>query len=280
VVLNGDCSKQELGRNFLKRIKGHFANEVAVVTPNGDYLAGSLATGLKKWQELPAEQRTKLAPLGTQDPELEPTPPPGGLILQVFSRALTHAGDGFTPYKTKVSRSWEPGRDFAWLTEPEWRSLIPSAAEPGTAQAVAAPIQDRLIRRYLIDLVRVGGNGGPRRPEQVLAKELNVTVKQVTPSAMCLELKGSARLSSSEGPVKGKPKVDQFQLSGRIDYDVPRKAISRFVLLAFSETGHFDEINNEVRPLGILFEQLESKTPADRAAPSSWGKDYFSTAGR
>jgi hypothetical protein len=279
-VLNGDCGKQELGRTFLKRIKGHFANETAVATPNGEYLSSSLAAGLKKWKGLPAEGRKKLQPLGAHDPNLEPTPPPGGLILQVFSRALTRVGGDFVPYKTRVSRSWEPGRDFAWLTEPEWRSLIPAPVGPGVRQAVAAPIQDRLIRRYLIDLVRVGGNGGPRRPEQVLAKELTVTVKQVSPTMIRLELRGSARLSSGEGPRKGQPKIDEFQLTGRIEYDVTRKAISRFDLLAFSETGHFDEINNEVRPLGIVFERLEGKTSAERAAPSSWGKDYFQAAAR
>lgn len=216
--------------------------------------------------------------MGAHDPDLEPTPPPRGLVLQVFSRALTREGGDLVPYKTKVSRSWEPGRDFVWLTESEWQSLIPAAPEPGAVQVVVAPIQDRLIRRYLIDLVRVGGNGGPRRPEQVLAKNLTLAVEKASPAMIRLHLKGSARLASGEGPRKGKPKIDEFQLSGHIDYDVPRKTINRFELLAFSETGHFDEINNEVRPLGILFERLEAQSPAERSAPSSWGKDYFQPA--
>ena len=279
-MLNGDCGKQELGRTFLKRIKGHFANEVAVVTPNGEYLSSSLTAGLQKWKELPAEQRKKLEPMGAHDPDLEAAPPPGGLILQVFSRALARVGGELVPYKTKVSRSWEPGRDFVWLTESEWRSLIPATPQPGAAQVVAAPIQDRLIRRYLIDLVRVGGNGGPRRPEQVLARELTVTVEQVSPTMIRLRLKGSARLSNGEGPIKEQPRIDAFQLTGRVEYDVTRKTINRFELLAFSQTGHFDEINNEVHPLGILFERLEGNTPAERSPPSSWGKDYFQAAVR
>src|SRR5262249_13675894 len=161
--------------------------------------------------------RTKLQSLGAHEPDLEPSPPPGGLILQVFSRALTHVGGEFVPYKTKVSRSWEPGRDFAWLTESEWRSLLPATLHPGVRQVVAAPIQDRLIRRSVIDLGRVGGNGGPRRPEQVLAKDLTVTAKQVSPTMIRLHLKGSARLSTDEGPKKGQPKIDEFQLTGRIE---------------------------------------------------------------
>jgi hypothetical protein len=280
VVLNGDCAKQELGRTFLKRMKGHFANEMAIVTPNGEYLSGYLAPGLKKWQELPADRRTKLVEMGAYDPSLEPTPPPGGLILQVFSRALTRVDGKLVPYKTKVSRSWEPGRDFVWLTAAEWRSLVPTSARPGARQEVPAALQDRLIRRSLIDLVRVGGNGGPRRPEQVLARELTVTVAEASPTTVRLELKGSARLTCSVSQVKGQPRIDEFQLTGRAVYDVQRQAITRFELLAFSATGHFDEINNEIRPMGIFFERLEGRTPAERAAPSSWGKDYFKAVAR
>jgi hypothetical protein len=200
--------------------------------------------------------------------------------LRVFARALTRADGKLVPYKTEVSRSWEPGRDFVWLTEAEWRSLIPAEPQPGARQEVAAPIQDRLIRRYLIDLVHVGGNGGPRRPEQVLAQDLSVTVEQASPQRVRLRLQGSARLSSDEGPAKGKPKIDDFRLTGRVEYDVTRKVISRFDLLAFSQTGHFDEIHNRVRPMGIFFERLEGKTPAERSPPSSIGKDYFRTASR
>jgi hypothetical protein len=280
VVLNGDCAKQELGRNFLKRIKGHFANEVAVTTANGQFLSAYPVEGLKKWKALPEQDRKQLEPMGAFDPRLEATPPPGGLLLQVFARALTRADGKLIPYKTNVSRSWEPGRDFAWLTEAEWQSLLPATPRPGARQQVAAAIQDRLIRRYLIDLVRVGGNGGPRRPEEVLARELSVTVEHTSRSTVRLRLEGSARVSSSEGPIKGKPKIDDFQLIGRMEYDATRKTISRFVLLAFSPTGHFDEIHNQVRPLGIVFERLEGMTPAERSPPSSWGKDYFQAASR
>jgi hypothetical protein len=227
------------------------------------------------WKAMPAAERKVLKSMGAYDPALDATPPPDGLILHVFARALTRSEGKLAPYKTDVARSWEPGRDFAWLTKSEWQSLVPAPLESGARHAVAAPIQDRLIRRYLIDLVRVGGNGGPRRPDQVLARDLTVIVHDAKRDVIHLRIEGSARLSSDEGPVGGKPKVDDFHLTGRMEYDVTRKTINRFELLAFSETGHFDEIHNEVRPMGIFFERIEGKTPAERASPSSWGKDYL-----
>ena len=41
-------------------------------------------------------------------------------------------------------------------------------------------ITDRICRRYLIDLVRIGGEGGPRNPKDVIAQELTLTVTETT----------------------------------------------------------------------------------------------------
>ena len=82
------------------------------VTANGKMLSPYLDEGLKKWQALPEAERTQLDAIGAFDPAKEPAPPPGGLILQVYARALVRDDAGrFEPYKTEVSRSWEPGRD-------------------------------------------------------------------------------------------------------------------------------------------------------------------------
>jgi hypothetical protein len=79
-----------------------------------------------------------------------------------------------------VACSREAGRDHLWLTELETKSLMPDAPEVGSREQVAAPIVDRICRRYLIDLVRVGGNGGPRRPEDVIREQLQVIVASVS----------------------------------------------------------------------------------------------------
>ena len=80
------------------------------------------------------------------------------------------------------------------------------------------------------------------------------------------------------GARPGEPKVDTFQLLGRVDYDAGKKAVTRFDFIAFSPTGHYDEVHRKVLPLAILFELSPGATPADRAAPSSFDKHYFSKA--
>jgi hypothetical protein len=265
---------------FLRRLAGHFANETAVATPNGKVLSADPAAGLAKWQQLPQAERRRLEDLGRFDPKADPAPPRGGLILKVYARGLERDGAGrLQVYRLpRAHLSQEPGRDFLWLTEPEWRSLVPARAEPGQRLAVPPALVDRICRRYLIDLVRIGGEGGPRRPDQVLGQGLTLTVLEATPGAVRLRLDGQARYRT-QGPEHGAPgkegRVDEFRLLGFLDYDAATKVLTRFDAVALSETGHFDEIGRCVLPLGVAFELTRGQTPADRVRPSSFYQDYF-----
>jgi hypothetical protein len=269
---------------FLKRVKGHFANEVAVVTPNGRMLSADLSAGLAQWKQLPKAERKQLDDLGPYDPAVYPAPPPRGLILKVYARGLERDDEGrlhiYRNPKAHLSR--EPGRDHLWLTEAEWKSLVPARCRKGDSFAVPGPIADRICRRYLIDLVRVGGNGGPRRPEQVLSQEVGLTVTEVSSERIRLRLDGSARfvIHGPEYGAKGKEgKVDDFRLLGFLDYDARREAFTRFDMVALSETGHFDEAGQAIRPLGVAFQLTRGDVPADRVAPSSFTKVYFGKRG-
>jgi hypothetical protein len=264
---------------FFKRVARHFANEVAVVTPNGKLLSHSPRDGLKSWQNLPRAERTALQDLGRYDIALDPAPPLKGLILKVYARGLVRDSQGnLQIYKTKVARSLEAGRDHLWLTESEKKSLVPARPHEGDTLKVADAIVDRIYRNCLIDLVRVGGNGGPRRHEQVLAREMRLTVVAATADAVRLRLDGSARLATSDAGsgARGKSgKVDTYQMLGFATFDVNKESFTRLDLVALSETGHFDEINHKTLPFGVAFELTPGKKPADRLPPSSFGKDYF-----
>jgi hypothetical protein len=264
---------------FFKQVARHFANEVAVITPNARVLSHDPAEGLKKWQALPKAERKRLDDFGKYDTRLDPAPPLKGLILKVFARALNRDAAGrLQIYRTKVARSFEPGRDHLWLTEAEARSLLPARAKKGAQVSVAKPLVDRICRRYLIDLVRVGGNGGPRRPEEVLAEVMRITVEESSARTLRLRLDGSARLSTHDvgSGARGKQgKVDTFQLLGFLTYDVPKQTFTRFDVVAFSETGHFDEINKKTLPFGVAFELSRGASPAERVPPSSFAKEYF-----
>jgi hypothetical protein len=265
---------------FFRRVAKHFANEMAVVTPNGELLAHDLQTGLKKWRELPAEKRKSLDDLGAYNTQLDPEPPPAGLVLQVYSRAFEPDRAGqLKIYKTEVARSLEPGRDHLWLTKEEWQSLAPSAdAKVGDELSVPAHLVQRIARRYLIDLVRVGGNGGPRRAEEVLAAAAKLSIDKVTPEAIHLKLTGAAKVATQDGGSGAKnnlPKIDEYALSGTLVYDRGTERFTSIDLVCFSPTGHFDEIHNRTLPLAVTFELLSGKIAAERLPPSSFGEDYF-----
>src|SRR5262249_8944633 len=137
---------------------------------------------------------------------------------------------------------------------------------------------DRICRRYLIDLVRVGGNGGPRRPEEVFARDLHLTVEESAGGRVRLRLDGTARLATHDAGsgARGKqPKVDTVQLLGCAGYEGGKGAGRRSDAIASSETGPSDEIHNRVLPFGVAFELTAGETPADRLPPSSYAKGYF-----
>lgn len=268
VVLNGSVDKRgDMVSRFFKQVSRHFANDMAVVTPNAQLLAHAPAEGLKKWKELPAEERKTLADFGAYDDSLDPAPPAGGLRFDVFARGLQRNGAGALEiYKTKVTRSLEAGRDHLWLTTDEAKSLV--------SLKVPDALVDRICRTSLVDLVRVGGNGNARKAEDVLSREMTLTVAEDLPGELRLRISGSARLATHD-PGSGGPKQDDYRISGEAVYDRARRAFTRFAFVAFSETGHYDEIARKTLPFGVAFELTAGESPSDRLPPAFYSKSYF-----
>ncbi|MFT4550469.1 MAG: hypothetical protein ACI8XO_000378 [Verrucomicrobiales bacterium] len=264
---------------FFRRVAKHFANQVAVVSPNGQLLSADLDQGLEKWRQLPTETRRKLDDLGEFDSTFLPPPPKRGLIAKVYSRGLKRDDKGHLEiYKTKVTRSLEAGRDHLWLTETEGNSLLPEKLEVGAEKQVASAIVDRICRRYLIDLVRVGGNGGPRRPDEVLGAKMGVIVEEVSAAQIRIRIDGVSRLATRDvgsGANKNAAKIDDFELLGFATYDRTERQFIELDLIAFSETGHYDEIGKRVFPLGVVFDLSRGGIAADLVPPSSYSAGYF-----
>src|SRR5262249_13308990 len=151
------------------------------------------------WQELPEAERRHLDDLGKYNANLDPSPPAGGLILKVYARGLYRDADGHLQiYRTSVARSLEAGRDHLWLTAADAKTLLPTHLQEGEADDVPQAIVMRICRRCLIDLVRVGGNGGPRRADEVLSQTLRSTVERASPTDVRLRLDGSAKLATHD----------------------------------------------------------------------------------
>jgi hypothetical protein len=286
-VVYVDGHDQPMRDEFLKRVSTHFANEVAVVTPNGEMLSPNWnAEALEKWKKIPAAKRKHLEDLGKYDPELDPQPPANGIIVNVYARALKRDAVGHIQYyQGKANSTKEAGRDHLWLTEKEWRSLLPTRAEEGEKYDVPDPIVQRICIRYVISLANEGGFGGPRAPEQLFAKELHVTVEESSPAMLRLRLAGACRVASArpDDVALGKEaKGDSFQLLGHVTYNPKKKAITRFDLVAYSETGYYDcdSVIKLATPLAVAFQLSPGDSDMERFPPfgfrsKAYFKEYF-----
>jgi len=283
------------------------------VTASGRVLLGNNHSGLsfnvnealKKWRALPATERApgavRIGELGEIDSQRALLKPPdGGLIVKIYYRAFMRE-DGRLRYVAgkdlwhdELGRNTEesydvlyPGSlttpqaqpDHMWLTEAEWKSLLPAAPRDGDVFAVPAAITDRIIRWHLNPLT-VYGETNALNPKEVLAGELNLTVDAVAPDFVRLRLDGFASLGTAAPPadvVAGKRAcIDQWgyepRLLGFLEYDPKERRITRFDVVAlgdhFGRLGIADSASRVgLQPLGISFELVTGDSPADRIPP-------------
>jgi hypothetical protein len=277
-------------------------------------LGFNIKKALEKWKALPEAERApgaiKIGDIGERDVlRALPAPPAGGLILKIYYRAFMRDG-GQLRYVTgkdlwhddagkKSEAEFDqlyPGQittpqaqpEHMWLTESEWKSLLPSDPKIGDQSMVPAGIRDRFIRWHLNPL-SVYGETNALEPKAVRAGELTLTVEAVSASSVRLRLEGFARLGN-EAPkdvAEGKHAcVDQWgyepRVLGFIEYDRRSQAITRFDVVAlgdhFGRLGICDSATRVgLQPLGISFELVTGDAPADRIPPgrTPTAKNYF-----
>jgi len=266
-------------------------NCFVLTTPSGVKLAGgngsggaaeALTRGLKEWQRLSAEDKTKL-PKGqaTMPPEADLCKPPaGGLIVKSYLRNLTWDARGqlahITAADLKNKRDFpdwnpiyiEPTRYNVWLTAKEWQALIP--ADPKAGQRVGVPegIRLRLFRFHLVN--GTFGLPGAWRRADIRAGELNLMVEQTSP-VVRMRLEGSALLANDADLAKAS-RGYAARLFGVVEYDAQKKIMARFDAIALGdywggdyEGGRFKRPGRT--PFGIAFELVQGRSAVDLAPP-------------
>lgn len=239
---------------------------------------------LVRWGELPEAERkpgaTKIGDKGKTDPSI-PQPPKDALILQVYESRLT--GDA----KKEVGRrkkhetfswgSYEPGRDQIWLSEADWKSLVPADPVKGKRFALPASVAGRLIA-HLTDWSEA--NGARWQTEHVRSQDLTLSVDDVSASTIRLRLEGSVRLAydvpknavqydKALRPLHHEDPKAFSRFDGRVlgylTYDRAKKSFTRFDVVALGE--YVGPLLNPYRvadgqnfyltrpcPLGVTFE--------------------------
>jgi hypothetical protein len=310
--LNGLNTDGEKG-NFLNSLGKPNANYFHVATADGKLLAAGHLSGvngdnvgfvnkaMKKWLELPAAARRPGAVnLAPAPPTLLGQPPPGGLVLRVYTRNMKRDSTGalarivkkdVADKKTYPAPQWawnwggavfaEPMPDVMWLTESEWRSLVPANAKKGDTWPVPNGISKRLLRFHLIDSTY--GLAAGWKLADIRREKLLVTVEGNAP-AVRLRLDGEASMATDDDPAKAKHGFD-CRVSGILSYDPREKKFSRFDIIAVGdcwggdwEGGRFARSGRA--PLAIAFELAKGVTAADRVTPkgsnfTNLSKRYF-----
>jgi hypothetical protein len=290
------------------------ASGKVLLSNNHNGLGFNVRNALEKWNALAVAERApgavEVGELGEIDPlRTVPTPPVGGLIVKIYHRAFMREGGklryvvGKDLWHDKIGKMTEeafdhqyPGLittpqaqpDHMWLTEAEWKSLLPTVPRQGDMFAVPAGITDRVIRWHLNPL-SVYGETTALAPAEARAGELTLMVDAVSPTSVRLRLDGFARLGTKPPAtvVEGKCAcIDQWgyepRLLGFIEYDPQLKIITRFDAVAlgdhFGRLGICDSATRiGLQPLGISFELVTGDAPADRIPPgrTPTAKDYF-----
>jgi hypothetical protein len=248
-----------------------------------------------------------------------PTPPPGGLILKLYYRTLTHvagkqlrhaqkrdfvrgyalAGDPTNPNVVAAvdlaianPAFLEAQPDFMWLTEPEWKSLLPAHPTEGEVMPVPAAITERLFRFHLVPTMAYGEAIGWAK-QNIRAGKLNQVVEEVGQDRVRLRLEGFALLGPDFETVQQNVKKIRSwgyepHLLGYLEYQPSASKITRFDLVALGDTyGMLEEglyyfYRPQREPLGVAFELVSGDVPANRIPPrAGTGREhngnYFAT---
>lgn len=275
------------------------------VTAGGKVLGRNPKDALAKWKSLPESERSPgaitVGELGEVDTQRAgATPPAKGLILKIYHRAFMRDREGEIRYvigkdlwhdaegkKTEeaMDRTY-PGSittpqaqpDHLWLTENEWRSLMPAKPQPGDRVPMPTAIVERIFRWHLNPLT-VYGETNPLGRKEVRGGELNLTVDAVTPNAVRLRLEGFAKLGKEPPAEVAKGKIaciDQWgyepHVLGFLEYNPQKQVFTRFDIVALGD--HFGRLGIcdsaariGLQPLGITFELVKGNCPADRVPP-------------
>jgi len=305
VILDGYLKGTGAEREFLKRVD-LVGNGFTYLTAGGRKLGGDSylgATGMAKALEefsrlSEAERKARIAlPADPGKPAAIPlAPPPGCLIANVYFTYLEADGKGGfrrALWHVEGQPGTEPGSghgrnqvlthiDKLWLTEAEWRSLIPPDPKPGRVHPVPPAILERLARFYATDMAHRSTG------DRVRAAELELRVESASETGVTLRLEGRTRTGcafeapppdaeSSETPGLCGAELDFL---GYLHYDRKKDAFDRFDIVALGEgwggnrhqaatTNYYRGGEHRRWPMGIAFQLLTTRRPIDRIPPQN-----------
>jgi hypothetical protein len=236
-------------------------------------------------------------------------PPPGRLVLRAYNRILSREAngglhpakinrtqfllgeggacvEGHPKFKAERSALPEPIKDMFWLTEAEWRTLVPAGLKKGDVMTVPRSASRRLflwgchnwwaaetlIRLWRSDAIKHG--------------DLTATVVAISPAGVTLKLAGDFDMVNDISKPKTYRAAYKGQVSGVVHYDRAKEKFTRFDMLVLGDfqgvwycRSNLDWGPKPV-PLAFAFQLAEPGSPADDVIPiglNKGGKLYWNS---
>ena len=266
-------------------------NHVVVATAGGKTLGKEdlklrqkdLEGALKEYARLPKEQRVPPLPdaaLAKPAKRAVPQPPANGLIIRGYctylrrddKNAIVRSAEYY--YKENPDR-WraETQSDLLWLTEAEWKSLIPARPKTGARHEIAEPIQKRFYSTIGIDYMEGSVSALPTRKST-----MSLTVDKMDEQTLVLRLDGYAHLGREfDLKLRSEPnsRGSELRLVGQVHYDRKKQALTRFDVVGIGNAwgNQMNYVRREVRldqypwMYGIACELVTGDAPQDRIPP-------------
>jgi hypothetical protein len=249
-----------------------FTEGVLATSPGGRVLGATSSTdpraleamleqALAMWEESPGDDRELRLEPGAQLPALaERAPPRDGLALRVVVRDLPRT-------QGAPADAWN--LDFAWFTQSEAASFVPSLLREGQVATVPDTLARRLVRLHLLD--RVFGRTPPFEPAEVQAVTLRARISAIEREAITLRIAGSATMSTTAPGVP--PRGVDVAMLGRARWDSRLSRFLSFEIVAIgerwggtAENGRANDLASQ--PIGFLLSQATA-TAADQVPPAN-----------
>jgi hypothetical protein len=239
-----------------------------------DVMRETLRLGLREWEKLPDERRkpgaVKVDDAVKDDPQYARRPPPGGLIVKVYTRILDRDKGELCRGTCQTPGGEKAARDHLWLTEAEWKALVPANPAKGDRAPMPPGVAERILRFHLTDNTR--GEPPMWRREDIRSQEITLTVEEVTAEAVRLRLEGSALLATDADASRA-TRGFEVRLLGEIRYNRAGKAIDGFDVVAVGDHWGSGPFTGGARlgrqPLGVAFELAAGEAAADLVPPQA-----------
>jgi hypothetical protein len=239
-----------------------------------DVMLSELRKGLAAWKGLPETERkpgaVEVPPQRASD--LDKTyhraPPPGALIVNVYTRALERDAEGKYIICSGGKTGYEgfgTALDHLWVTAEECRRLVAQATNEGKTFPLPDTLARRMVRFHLVDNTRGEPDYWPNCSWDLVCRVLET-------DPLRLELQGSALLTTDADPAAARRGYD-VAILGKLTYDQARQTFTRFDIVALGDHWGEGTYTRRARPgktpLGVAFELGDPANPRDRIPPQA-----------